>query len=110
MTSRNHSPTFALLKKRDDFYSSGHPTPEDVLLIIEVGDTSVQYDRVKKIPLYARAGIPEVWLVDLGRDLIEVYTKPVGGRYQDFREAWRGETLTLSSLPNLAVRVEDILG
>lgn len=57
-----------------------------------------------------RAGIPEVWLIDLARDLIEVYARPSSGRYQDFREARRGETLTLGSLPNLAIQVDDILG
>jgi Uma2 family endonuclease len=103
-------PDLALLKLRDDFYSSGHPTPEDVLLVVEVADSSVQYDRSIKMPLYARSGIPEVWLVDVARDLIEVYARPVSGRYQDFREARRGETLTLSSLPNLLIRVDDILG
>jgi Uma2 family endonuclease len=103
-------PDIALLKHRPDFYSLAHPTPDDVLLIVEGADTSVAYDRMKKIPLYARAGIPEVWLVDLARDLIEVYARPSSGRYQDFREARRGETLTLGSLPNLAIQVDDILG
>ncbi|MFY9557853.1 MAG: Uma2 family endonuclease [Blastocatellia bacterium] len=52
------------------------------------------------MPLYARSEIPEVWLVDVARDLVEVYAQPVSGRYQDFRETRRGETLTLSSLLN----------
>lgn len=103
-------PDLGLLKQRDDFYSSGHPMPEDVLLVVEVADSSIQYDRGTKMPLYARSGIPEVWLVDVARDLVEVYARPVNGRYQDFREARRGETLTLSSLPNLAILVDDILG
>ena len=103
-------PDLALLKRRDDFYSSGHPTPEDVSLVVEVADSSVQYDRMIKMPLYARSGIPEVWLVDVARDLVEVYARPVNGRYQDFREARRGETLSLSSLPNLAISIDDILG
>jgi len=103
-------PDLAVLKRRADFYSSGHPTPEDVLLIVEVADTSVQFDRMIKMPLYARAGIPEVWLVDIGRDLVEVYAHPVNGRYQDFREAKRGETLTASSLPTLVITVDEILG
>ena len=103
-------PDLALLKRRDDFYSSGHPTPDDVLLVVEVADSSVQYDRVIKMPLYARSGIPEAWLVDVARDLVEVYARPVNGQYQDFLEARRGETLTLSSLPNLAISVDDILG
>lgn len=103
-------PDLALLKRRDDFYSSGHPTPEDVLMVVEVADSSVQYDRTIKMPLYARSGIPEVWLVDVAGDLVEVYARPVNGRYQDFREVRRGETLTLSSLPSLVISVDDILG
>ncbi len=103
-------PDIALLKPRDDFYSSAQPTPDDVLRIVEVADTSVDYDRRVKIPLYARAGIPEVWLVDLARDLIEVYAQPSSGRYQVFREAKRGETLTLGPLPSLVIQIDDILG
>ena len=103
-------PDIALLKPRVDFYSSGHPQPADVLLVVEVADTSVQYDRIVKIPLYARAGIPEVWLVDIARDLIEVYATLVNGQYQDVREARRGETLTLKSLPSLTFSVDDGLG
>ena len=103
-------PDLALLKLRDDFYSSGHPAPEDVLLVVEVADSSIQYDRSIKMPLYARSGIPEVWLVDVARDLVEVYARPVSGRYQDFREVRRGETLTLSPLPNLVISVDEILG
>jgi len=103
-------PDIAVLKPRDDFYSSGHPKPDDVLLVVEVADSSVQFDRMIKMPLYARAGIPEVWMVDIGRDLVEVYAHPVNGRYQDFREAKRGETLTSSSLPTLVITVDEILG
>ncbi len=54
-------PDLALLKPRKDFYSNSHPTPEDVLVVIEVADASVYYDRNVKPPLYARAGIPEAW-------------------------------------------------
>ena len=103
-------PDIAVLTRRDDFYSSGHPTPEDVLLVVEVADSSVQYDRMIKMPLYARSEIPEVWLVDVARDLVEVYAQPVSGRYQDFREARRGETLTLSSLLDHEISVDEILG
>lgn len=103
-------PDIALLKRRDDFYASGHPAPEDILLIVEVGDTSASYDRAVKIPLYAQAGIPEVWLADLPRDFVGVFASPVNGRYQNIREARRGETLTLSSLAEITVRIDDLLG
>ncbi len=56
-------PDIALLKPRKDFYSNAHPTPAAALLIIEVADTSVNFDRRVKLPLYARAGIPETWVM-----------------------------------------------
>ena len=88
----------------------GIPGPEDVLLIVEVADTSASYDRAVKIPLYAQAGIPEVWLADLPGDFVGVFASPVNGRYQNIREARRGETLTLSSLTEITVRIDDLLG
>jgi Uma2 family endonuclease len=103
-------PDVMLLRPRADFYAQGHPAPADVLLVIEVADTSLAYDRGVKIPLYARAGIPEVWLVNLPQDLIEVYTAPVGGVYQQVRQARRGESLAVPGLPGVALAVEDVLG
>ena len=103
-------PDLALLKPRDDFYAQSHPMPADVLLIVEVADTTAPSDRAVKVPLYARAGIPVVWLVDLQRDLIEIYAQPVGGAYQKFSEAKRGDMLTLESLPILKLGVDNILG
>lgn len=69
-------PDLALLKPRPDFYAQGHPTPHDVLLLIEVMENSAGYDREVKVPLYARFDIPETWLVDVERGLIEVYRVP----------------------------------
>jgi len=103
-------PDIALLKPRQDFYVQSPPTPADILLIVEVADSSVAYDRGVKIPLYACAGIPEVWLVDLPREVIEIYAQPANGVYESFREARRGDHLTLASLPKLNLRVDDILG
>ena len=65
-------PDVALLRPREDFYTTTHPVPDDVLLIIEVADTTVHYDCEVKVPLYASTGIPEVWLIDLARKAIEV--------------------------------------
>jgi Uma2 family endonuclease len=74
-------PDVALLRPRADFYKSAHPRPADVLLIIEVADTSLRYDREIKVPLYARYGIPELWVVDLsGRNLTR-YRDPREGTY-----------------------------
>ena len=103
-------PDIALLKPRQDFYSSSHPTPADVLLVIEVADTSVEYDRGVKLPLYARAGIPEAWLVILPKEIIEVHSHPKNGKYQKVQRLKRGKTLESSSVAGLSLSVDDILG
>ncbi len=103
-------PDVAVLKPQADTYRRGHPAPSDVLLLIEVAETSIEYDRETKVPLYAQAGIPEVWLVNLPADNIEVYRKPRGDRYTDIHTAHRGERLTPPQLPTVTLRVDDILG
>lgn len=104
-------PDVALLKRREDFYSRSHPTPEDVLLAVEVSDTSASYDREIKLPLYARFGVPEVWLVDLNTRIVEVYTRPENEEYRESRRAGRDDSLTASAVPDSSpVAVEDILG
>ena len=102
-------PDVTVLKPRADFYSGGHPTPEDVLVVVEVADTTVRYDRGVKVPLYARAGVPEVWLVNLERDEVEVYSRPEQGVYQDVRRVRRGERLSSGQLPSLALSADDVL-
>ncbi|WP_058555356.1 Uma2 family endonuclease [Thiohalocapsa sp. ML1] len=69
-------PDIALLKRRDDFYAHGHPQPEDVLLLGEVADSSLAFDRDRKLPLYARFGIPEVWLVNIPGRTVIVHRNP----------------------------------
>jgi Uma2 family endonuclease len=76
-----------LLRPRPDFYETAVPGPESVLLVIEVADSSLPYDRGVKLALYARAGIREVWLVDLTRNHVEVHREPTRDGYR------RGETL-----------------
>ena len=103
-------PDIALLRFREDFYGGGQPGPADILLIIEVADTSLPYDRGVKLPLYAGAGISEFWLVDLPGQAIEVYTRPSGGEYRASRVARRGESLAVSNIPGLVLTIDDILG
>jgi Uma2 family endonuclease len=103
-------PDIALLKPRADFYSSAHPTPADVLLIIEVADTTVAYDRNVKLSLYARAGIPETWLMVLPKDLIEVHSQPVNGKYQKVQRLKRGKMLVSPTVDGLSFKVDDLLG
>jgi Uma2 family endonuclease len=103
-------PDVAILKPRPDFYSRSHPDPQDVLLVIEVSDASTVYDRDTKVPLYARAGIPETWRVDLQADLVEVYRDPSPEGYGEVHSVRRGERLTPSLLHDLEFAAEEILG
>jgi len=103
-------PDVALLKLRDDFYASAHPGPEDVLLLVEVSDTTLEYDRSEKLKLYAGAGIPEYWIVDLNADKIEAYSRPVEGEYRDLRKFGHGETVTSSAVPGLSLAADSVLG
>ncbi len=103
-------PDIAVLRPRPRGYRTRHPGPDDVILVIEVADTSLEYDRSVKIPLYAAAGIPEVWLVNLPDELIEVYRNPTGGSYAEITSLSRGETLTPLHLPDARLSVADVLG
>ena len=103
-------PDFMLLKPRPDFYRERHPRPEDVLLLIEVSQTSLRYDRAVKLPLYARHGIPEVWIVDLPDRVVEVHRDPSPDGYASTRRYAPGETLEPQALPGVKVSAADILG
>ena len=103
-------PDVSLLRRRDDFYASAHPGPGDVLLLVEVSDTSTEYDREVKVPLYARHGIPEVWLVDLESEAVEVYRGPAAQGYQHVSQSVRGQGLSPEFFPGLELAVDDILG
>ena len=103
-------PDLALLIPRPDFYANAHPTPGDVLLLVEVAQTSEEYDRGIKMPLYARYGIVEVWLVDLSAEAIEVYRSPGPDGYADVRRVGRGESLSVQALPDVALEVNEVLG
>ena len=103
-------PDLMLLRRRDDFYASAHPGPGDVLLLVEVSDTSTDYDREVKVPLYARHGIQEVWLVGLETDTVEVYRGPTAQEYQNVAQSVRGQRLTPELILTLELAVADILG
>jgi len=102
-------PDIALVTPRDDFYAAGHPAPRDILLIVEVADTSLRFDRHRKLPGYARAGVPEVWLVDLTADRVERYREPRGDAYTDQQFLGRDATLTPLLLPGVAIHVGDLV-
>ena len=102
-------PDVTLLRLRDDFYGTAHPGPEDVLLLVEVSDTSTEYDREVKLPLYARHGIPEVWLVGLEAGVVEVYRSPTAQGYQEVSQLSRGQTLEAVAFPQLELTVDEVL-
>jgi Uma2 family endonuclease len=103
-------PDITLLRWRDDYYKTSHPTPADVLLVIEVADSTVESDRSYKMPLYAKAGITEAWLVNLGEECVELYAEPEGDAYQTVRRFTRGEAVAAHSIEKLKIGVSDILG
>lgn len=102
-------PDVAVIRFREDFYRDAHPGPADVLLIVEVADTSADVDRGVKVPLYARAAIPEVWVVDLGSRHVDVYQEPHRDGYRQHRRISPGDQLTAVSVPMLRLPVANVL-
>jgi Uma2 family endonuclease len=103
-------PDVVLLKRKDDYYESGHPQVEDILLLIEVADTTVESDRGVKIPVYAEEGIIEVWLVNLDEQCVEVYRSPYLNSYTDVQIFHRGQDLSIQSFPDIRITVDEVLG
>jgi Uma2 family endonuclease len=103
-------PDLAVLMPRSDSYRRSHPGPSDVLILIEVSDTTVEVDKDVKLPLYSLAGIREVWLVDLEVQRVEVYRDPSPNGYRSVRQATRGDSLSPLAFPDVLLSVNDILG
>jgi Uma2 family endonuclease len=103
-------PDLALLRDREDFYARKHPGPADVLLVVEVADSSLRFDRETKAALYAAHGIPEMWLVDLrGRRLIR-QRAPQEGVYMQVDEPDLDLPLEISGLPGVAIDLQQLFG
>ena len=102
-------PDLMLLRHRDDRYDFRHPQPQDVLLLVEVADSSLDFDRSVKLPSYAAAGIPEVWIVNLETDQIESYAEPAAGGYRVMRLYSPGDTLAPAALPDLRLEAAWII-
>jgi Uma2 family endonuclease len=103
-------PDLVLLRRRADFYVDADAGAPDILLVIEVADTSLAHDREVKVPLYARAGIPEVWLVDLNGENVTGYREPGPQGYGDVFTARGHERLSPRLFPELALTPDQILG
>jgi Uma2 family endonuclease len=102
-------PDLVVLAPRDDFYRDKAPSTDDVLLLVEVADTSLPYDQRVKLPLYARAGVREVWLVDLVRNRVEVCTEPGPDGYRRVETRERGNVLVPVAFPDLSLSVGALL-
>jgi Uma2 family endonuclease len=103
-------PDIVLLHYRDDFYAGKSASAEDAHLVIEVSDSTLDYDQKVKTPKFARAGIPEVWIIDLNEGLIWVYRNPNHKNYLDIKAYKRDEHITLLAFQDITLGVNDILG
>ena len=102
-------PDVTVLRRRAGGYRD-HPRPPDILLVIEVADTTLAYDRGAKMPLYARAGIPEAWLVDVAAERIHIHRDPAAGAYRSIQVLSRGEAVTPLGFPHVTIPANEILG
>ena len=102
-------PDLALLRPQVDYYASGHPGPPEILLLVEVADSSLAYDRDVKALMYARFGVPEYWLVDLNEKVLLRFGEPSGGVYHTIRKDGPGQFVAPHLLPACVVSIDDLL-
>lgn len=102
-------PDVTLLRRRDDYYATGHPGPDDVLLLIEVADSTLEFDRNVKLRLYAQADIPEVWISNLRNRRVESYTDPTEDGYATVHYFEAGSSVRPLNFPDIALEVERII-
>lgn len=103
-------PDVVLLRRRDDYYEKKPPGPEDILLLIEVADSSLKFDRDRKIPLYAQAGVAETWLADLTSGTIFAYRCPSPNGYLEVKRYRRGQEISPEAFPDQSFAVDALLG
>jgi len=103
-------PDVAIVTARDDFYEGGHPTSDDIVLVIEVADTTIMYDRDEKLPRYAQAMLREVWIVDITSEQVEQYTDPYHNQYRTKRTWQHGEAIPVATIPAATIAIDDIFG
>jgi Uma2 family endonuclease len=102
-------PDLMLLRPRADFYASAHPGPSDVLLLIEVADSSLEYDRSIKLPLYAHHGVAEVWLVDLDNNVVRFFRGNDGSGYTDITATETPRATPVAALPGITIDLAGVL-
>lgn len=102
-------PDLVVLHVRDDFYEGSYATPHDILLVVEVADSSLAYDRLRKARLYAAAEVTEYWLINLRDDVLEVYRQPTPQGYASATILRRGDRVALGASPELELAVEELV-
>lgn len=107
--SSEPEPDLMPLRPRADFYAAQHPGPGDVLLLIEVADTSLDYDRCVKLPLYARHGVPEVWIVDLENRQVCFFRQPAGESYGDTTSSETPGPAAVAALPGVTIDLNGLM-
>jgi len=108
-TQSEPEPDILILEPRADFYKLSHPSSADVLLLIEVSNSSLRYDRDIKIPLYAKYGIPEVWLVDLEKNRFQIFREPKGESYQNAAVSPQPQQMRIERLPGVDIDLSGVL-
>ncbi len=102
-------PDIMLLKPAKDFYRRRHPQPADVFLLVEISDSTLETDQADKLPAYGRAGIPEVWIVNLNELTVEVYREPQFNGYGSKTILQTGDQACPLAFPDAAVDVAELL-
>lgn len=103
-------PDLSIARRRGDFYRDAHPRPADLHFLIEIADSSTERDRREKVPRCAAAGVPEIWLVVLPGERIEVHREPHGTRYARVEARHRGDAVAPRDFPDVELSVDEILG
>jgi Uma2 family endonuclease len=102
-------PDLMLLRPRADFYAQAHPGPADVLLLIEVSDSTATYDRTIKVDLYAKHGVAEVWLVDLDNNVVRFFRHGDGTAYTDITASETPRATPVAALPGVTIDLSNLL-
>jgi Uma2 family endonuclease len=100
-------PDIVIARLRSDDYVNSHPAPADVILVIEVADSTIKFDRETKAPLYAAAGISEYWIVNLIDDRLEIYSQPEGNIYTSVQIVTPPRSINLPNFPDIVLKIDD---
>ena len=103
-------PDVIVAELREDYYESRHPRSQDIFLLLEVSDSSVEYDRDQKLAVYAISGIREYWIEDIAQDTLLIFRDPEGDRYTTTLTLHRGEIASPLAFPDIRINVEDLFG